>query len=45
MNEVTCDVCKKYFNLDKDNNKNEKYIQCPNCGKFLENIFYKNDTN
>ena len=41
--KLKCPFCHKLVELDKDNNKKEKYIQCDNpycCSRF-ENIYFE----
>jgi len=39
-----CTYCNREFPLDEENNKKEKYLQCPFCGRLMINPFY-DDTN
>jgi len=43
MNEYNCPYCKKIFNLDKENNKKDKYLSCPYCLRFCLNPYYEGE--
>lgn len=47
MVEIQCDIrkagCGKTYRLDKDNNKNQRYIECPYCGRIISNPFYEGE--
>ncbi len=47
MTKLICSnkMCNKEIPLDKDNNKNEKYIMCPFCAYQFLNPYYEGEKN
>jgi len=41
--DIEKDGCDGVFRINFDLIKNDKYIQCPHCNRFIENPFYEGE--